>query len=260
MAPLHDATGRLAAEVARVVANPKASAAWHRLRAAVVDVVVVPSPGTRPETVAAFERLGARVVQPADAMPGAYMWELLDVLDTLDAERYVVPDADRLIHWLGSYPDELAALPERWSAHDVLLLARTARAFASHPPCQVLTEGPANRVLAEALGLPGADALSGGYVLSRAAVAAIRRSDAPRDQSFYAEVPLAAARAGLRVGLVTVEGLEWETPDTFRAEIAALGYDAWLATFQTPAQWQWRATMAAGWIDRALAHRRSMPR
>jgi hypothetical protein len=35
---------------------------------------------------------------------------------------------------------------------------------------------------------------------------------------------------------VEAEGLEWETPDRFRAEIAELGYDAWLDQFQSPAE------------------------
>jgi hypothetical protein len=104
------------------------------------------------------------------------------------------------------------------------------------------------------VGLPGADPFSGAYMLSRRALEAILASDAPRDESFYAEAFLAPARADCSFDLWTVEGLEWETPDHHRAEIAAQGYEAWLAGFQSPRQWEQRARMLAMWIERVRAY------
>lgn len=136
----------------------------------------------------------------------------------------------------------------------MLVLARSPRAFLTHPLCQTLTEGPIKQLLASVLGVPGADPFSGAYLLSRRALEAIARSEAPRDESFYAEVLLASRHAGCRFEVRIVEGLEWETPDRFQKEIAARGYDEWLADFQNAAQWEYRSRMAALWIDRIRAY------
>lgn len=252
--PLHDPRGALVCEVARVQADPRARAAWETLRAAATEVVAVASPTGSPATRDAFGALGARVQLRDDAGSTAWMWALADAALAVDADHYFLPDSDRLLHWLLSYPDELVELTHRWGRHDVLVLARSPRAFESHPPMQTLTEGPARDLVADAIGQPGADPFSGAYMLSRRAVEATVASDAPRDQSFYAEAFLAPARAGCTFERWVVEGLEWETPDHHRAEIAARGYDAWLADLQGPRQWELRVRMMALWIERVRAY------
>ena len=57
---------------------------------------------------------------------------------------------------------------------------------------------------------------------------------------FYAARPVFLWSWAETKHYVEVEGLEWETPDRFRAEIAELGYDAWLDQFQSPAEWRRR--------------------
>ena len=248
--PLHDPDGALAPETARVRADARAAAAWSTLRAALSEVAAYASAEASPATTAAFAELGATIRPRRDATPGSWMWTLVDAALEVDADHYFIPDSDRLLHWLLTYPDELVELTRRWGQHDVLSLTRTHRAFESHPSTQTLTEGPAMRLIGDAIGLPGADPFSGAYLLSRRALETIVASDAPRDRVFYAEAFLAPARAGCSFGAWEVEGLEWETPDHFCAAIAARGYDAWLADFQSPRQWLMRVEMMASWIDR----------
>jgi hypothetical protein len=252
--PLHDPRGVLVGEVARVDADVRARQAWATLREAAIEVVAVASPTGSPATRDAFASLGARIQVRDDAGSAAWMWALADAALAVDADHYFLPDSDRLLHWLLTYPDELVELTRRWARHDVLALARSPRAFLSHPLTQTLTEGPARDLIADAIGLPGADPFSGAYVLSRRAVEATVASDAPRDLSFYAEAFLAPARAGCTFEPWVVEGLEWETPDNYRAEIAARGYEAWLADFQSPRQWEQRVRMMVLWIERVRAY------
>src|SRR5205085_8065553 len=107
-------------------------------------------------------------------------------------------------------------------------------------------------IIAHQLALPEADALSGSYIWSRRAAEAVVGFGGPRDLRFYAVGALAPFRAGCTVGGHVVEGLEWETPDQYPDEIAVLGYAAWLAQFESPAQWRHRAEMVRLWVDVAL--------
>ena len=260
LTPLHDPRGALVAEVDRVRKDRRASAAWTALRATLADVVATASPEGSAATRDAFASLGFRIVARSEAGPGSFMWSLADLALALDADHYFVPDSDRLLHWLLAHADELAELPRRWGQQDVLNLARSPQAFASHPPMQTLTEGPAMALIAHVCGWPGADPFSGAYLLSRRALEAVVVSDAPRDETFYAEAFLAPARAGCSFDLWSVEGLEWETPDLHRAEIAARGHDAWLAGLQGSRQWEHRARMAALWIERVRVYLRAKDR
>jgi hypothetical protein len=252
--PPRDPRGVLVGEVARVDADVRARQAWAILREAATEVVAVASPTGSPATRDAFASLGASIRPREEGGAGTFMWALVDAALAVNADHYFVPDSDRLLHWLLSYPDELTELTRRWGQHDVLALARSPRAVASHPPTQTLTEGPVSELIADAIRLPGADPFSGAYMLSRRALEAIVASDAPRDQTFYAEAFLAPARAGCSFDLWVVEGLEWETPDNYRAEIAARGYEAWLADFQSPRQWEQRVRMMVLWIERVRAY------
>ncbi|HZW32494.1 MAG TPA: hypothetical protein VFF52_17400, partial [Isosphaeraceae bacterium] len=74
----------------------------------------------------------------------------------------------------------------------------------------------------------------------------------PADLRFYAEGVLAPFRAGCTIARHEVEGLEWETPDQYAAEIARLGYAAWLEQFQSALQWRRRVEMASLWIEAVL--------
>jgi hypothetical protein len=248
--PLYDPQGALAPETQAVRADARAWSTWTTLRRALTHVLADAERTASPATRDAFASLGVTVRPRREAGPGSWMWSLAEAAVELDAEYYFMPDSDRLLHWLLTYPDELVELTRRWGQHDVLSLSRSARAFDSHPPTQTLTEGPAMRLIGTAIGLPEADPFSGAYLFSRRALEAIVASDAPRDQTFYAEAFLAPARAGCSFGVWQVEGLEWETPRYHGGAIAAQGRDAWQSEFQSARQWESRVRMMALWIDR----------
>lgn len=257
LAPLHDPDGALADEVERALGATGASGAWRLLQQSLAGATAVVSRRTALATREAFERLGLAVQTEADGPADAFMWRLVETALRTSVTHVLLIDADRLLHWLLAYPEGLASLPERWGRHDVLTLARSPRAFATHPPCLRLTEGPAQRLIAQTINVPGADPFSGAYLRSRRALQSVARSDAPRDGSFYAEIFLAPAAAGCTFDTLACEGLEWETPDRFRAAIATQGYQQWLASYETPAEWRRRAHLAGLWIARVIAYRQA---
>ncbi|HEX5585285.1 hypothetical protein [Gaiella sp.] len=252
LSSFHDPDARLLALLGRLNhADDPLGAAWQAARENYAGALLVPSPWTDARCVAALAAVGWEVA-PGIAGPDRGLWRMVELGLAKPVERIHFCDLDRIVHWLDRYPDELLALPDIWEQHDLTMLIRTPRAFQTHPPCQVVTEGTANAVIAHRLGIPDADAFSGSYVWSRRAAASILAAPGPRDLRFYAEAVLAPFRAGCSVGCHPVEGLEWETPDQYGPEISRLGYSAWLATFESPAQWRARAEMARGFIEAAL--------
>jgi len=225
--------------------------AWLRARENYPLRLLVPSPSTDSRCVAALQAAGWEVA-PGLTGPDRGLWRIVGLGLAYPTERIHFCDLDRFVHWLDRYPDELLDLPRIWSSHDLIMLARTPRAFASHPPCQTITEGTANAVIAARLGIPEADAFSGSYLWNRRAAEAVLAAPGPHDLRFYAEAVLAPFRAGCRVGCHLVEGLEWETPDQYAPEIARLGYLGWLSEFESPAQWRARAEMARAFVESAL--------
>jgi hypothetical protein len=253
LSSFHDPEARLLPIVRRLTdAADPLGAAWARLRGNYAGLLAVYSETTDPRSVALLGASGWDARRGVDGVDRG-LWRMVDLGLAHPVERIQFCDLDRLLHWLERYPAELLSLPERWNAADVTMLVRTPRAFASHPECQTLTEGLANQVIAHRLGLPRADAFSGSYVWSRRAAHALSHSTVARDLRFYAEAVVGPFRAGCTVAGHVVEGLEWETPDQYPAEIAQLGYAAWLATFESPAQWRHRVEMAQLFVEAALA-------
>ncbi len=253
LAPCHDPEARLLPLLQRLgVADDPLAAAWRRVRASYASALAVPSPATVAESTAALALAGWEVT-PGVTGPDRGLWATVRLGLARPVERIHFCDLDRLIHWLLRYPDELANLPRQWGEHDLTMLVRSARALASHPLCQVLTEGIANAVLAYRLGLPVVDAFSGSYVWRRRAAEALVDAPVPHDLRFYSEGVMSPFRAGCSIGWLEVDGLEWETPDQYPAEIARLGYAGWLAEFESPAQWRHRAEMARLFVAAALA-------
>ncbi len=252
LSSLHDPEGRLRQSIQRLSADADPlAAAWHVVASNYAACLVVASPPTARTTIEAVARAGFEVATGVEA-PDRGLWDMVRTALEYPVERIHFCDLDRFVHWLTRFPDELRRLPEVWARYDLTMLARSARAFATHPPCQTLTEGIGNRLIAWRIGVAEADAFSGSYVWSRRAAQALVDAPGPRDLRFYAEGVLAPFRAGCTIGRHEVEGLEWETPDQYAEEIARLGYDAWLAQFQSPAQWRQRVEMARLWTESAL--------
>ncbi len=249
----NDPEARLLRYVKRLaMPNDPLAQAWSRVRANYAGALAVWGRSSYRPSVEALGQVGWDLTPGIQAVDRG-LWAVVQHGLDRAVDRIHYCDLDRLLHWLGAYPDELAALPAVWAQNDVTMLVRSPRALQSHPACQVLTEGVANDVLAARLGIASPDAFSGSFVWSRRAAEAIVASDCPRDLRWYSEAVMAPFRAGCSIGVHVVEGLEWETPDQFPDEIAQLGFTTWLANFESAAQWRSRAEMARLFVAAALA-------
>jgi hypothetical protein len=120
-------------------------------------------------------------------------------------------DFDRAIHWVANYPNELEAVIAAIPDYDLLVLGRTERAWATHPPYQADTEPLFNRVFALVSGLEW-DVGAGSRGLSRQAAETLLSLSQERTVGVDAEWPLLLLRQeGYRVGHQRCEGLEFET-------------------------------------------------
>jgi hypothetical protein len=155
-------------------------------------------------------------------------------------------DFDRAIHWVARYPQELADVIRDIPAYDLLVLGRTERAWASHPPFQAETEPLFNHVFALATGLTW-DVGAGSRGLSRRAAEMLLRISVEQTVGVDAEWPLLLLdREDFVVGHRECEGLEFETADRFGPEIDAAGsYEAWEAEVSAdPGHWVFRLQVA----------------
>jgi hypothetical protein len=155
-------------------------------------------------------------------------------------------DFDRALHWVAHYPQELEAVIASIVDYDLLILGRTKRAWATHPPYQAQTEPLFNHVFALVTGLPW-DVGAGSRGLSRRAAEILLEVSQERTVGVDAEWPLLLLkRDGLRLGHRPCEGLEFETADRFGPEIEmAGGYDAWEAQMSAnPDGWVFRLRVA----------------
>ena len=155
-------------------------------------------------------------------------------------------DFDRAIHWVAHYPRELETIIAEITRYDLLVLGRTERAWATHPPYQADTEPFFNKVFALVTGLPW-DVGAGSRGFSRRGAEMLLELSQEPTIGIDAELPLLLlGREGFEVGFRACEGLEFETADRFGAEIeAAGGYEAWEAKMSAdPARWVYRMKVA----------------
>lgn len=249
----HDPDGRLVAQTARVL--PALAAAFD-------GAAVFLTADTVPEGEAAL-RAGCALVRRGGAeLPVGHLhlglWRrsaLAAAVEELEAEHYLFCDLDRALHWAECYPDELRGAIAFAIAHDCTVFGRTPRAFDTHPRAQRDTEAIANHGFALASGLPW-DTMAAARGLSRAAARLI--VDTCRDDTVGSDCswPLICRRAGLRLGYLETEGMEFETLDRFGDEIAALGGPrAWLDTFDAdPRQWAVRLELARAEVASAIQY------
>lgn len=155
-------------------------------------------------------------------------------------------DGDRATHWSACYPDEMDAVAAGIPNYDLLVMGRTERAWATHPPYQADTEPLFNRVFALISGRPW-DIGAGSRGLSRRAAEALLEASQEPTAGVDAEWPLLVLnRDDLVAGYRPCEGLEFETADRFGAEIeAAGGIDSWKAQMSAdPGRWVFRLRLA----------------
>jgi hypothetical protein len=163
-------------------------------------------------------------------------------------------DFDRLLHWQRYWPDELDTIIAHVATNDLLLLGRTARAWATHPAHQRETEQVANRVVSHLYGAE-VDVCSGSRGLSRRAIEYLATHGRVHDVGTDGEWPILLRRAGgFRCQHIPTEGLEFETADRFPAEVARAGsLTAWNAERDREAdRWVFRTRLAGDIIAGAL--------
>jgi len=176
-----------------------------------------------------------------------------------DTSHLQMCDFDRAIHWVAHYPAELEAVIADIPNHDLLVLGRTERAWATHPPYQTETEPLFNRVFALVTGLRW-DVGAGSRGLSRRAAKTLLAVSQEQTVGVDAEWPLLLLnRDGFRVGHRVCEGLEFETGDRFGPEIeAAGGYGTWQAEMSAnPSQWVYRLRVALMIAEAAVRYGRT---
>lgn len=155
-------------------------------------------------------------------------------------------DFDRAIHWVAHYPQELETVIADLCSYDLLVLGRTARAWATHPPYQTETEPLFNKVFALVTDLQW-DVGAGSRGLSRRAAKRLLDTSQEMTVGIDAEWPLLLlGQDEFRVGHRLCDGLEFETADRFGLEIEAAGsYQAWEKQISSdPRQWSFRLQVA----------------
>lgn len=243
VATLHDPS----ASTLSFLARPDVTEAFHRYPL----VTVAATPATDSRVTERLASLGVRVVPGGATGVG----RRAALAAAMPHAAYFNCDFDRWLHWVVSWPDELHTLPERISRMGstvrsrpfAIVLGRTSRAFATHPPVQRLPETGTNHALSLAAGRR-LDAVSGAVWLSPEGAATVLGDSIETTASTDLEwAALILRRDPTRLRCLRLEGLEWETPDFHTAAIAAAGgLDAWVAaTFDTSAMWEARLRLAA---------------
>jgi hypothetical protein len=171
------------------------------------------------------------------------------------AGRYLFCDLDRALHWAEQFPEELRGAISYARGYDCVVFGRTPRAFGTHPRAQRETEAIANHGFALASGLRW-DTMGAARGLSRRAAELIVGHCEDDTVGSDCSWPLLCRAAGLELGYLETEGLEFETLDRFGDEIAALGGpQAWLERFDAdPRQWAARLELARAEIESAIAY------
>lgn len=250
----HDPDGRMLAQAARVLPG---------LAEPFDAVEVFMTPQTARETEGVLARGGGRGHRGDPGMPTGHLhlglWRRSALGAALAAwptsELFLFCDLDRVLHWAERYPDELRAALGRATAYDCTVFGRTARAFASHPRAQRDTEALANHSFALVSGLAW-DMMSACRGLSRRAAELIVTSCDDDTVGSDCSWPLLCRRAGLSLGYLETEGMEFETLDRYEDELAALGgAQAWLDRFDAdPRQWEGRLALAQAEAASAVAY------
>lgn len=223
------------------------------------------SGSTHPTIVALLRRHGASV--HVDNEPSAGIAHIGDVrrkaLRTglqAGTSHLHMCDFDRALHWAAHYPQELGEVIADIPNYDLLVLGRTGRAWATHPPYQADTEPLFNKVFTLVTGLPW-DVGAGSRGFSRRAAETLLEISREQTVGIDAEWPLLLLRRnGFHVGHRPCEGLEFETADRFGPEIEAAGsYEAWEAQMSAdPARWVFRLRVALLIAEAAVRYGRSV--
>ncbi|MFQ5616744.1 MAG: hypothetical protein ACE5GO_09860, partial [Anaerolineales bacterium] len=122
-------------------------------------------------------------------------------------------DADRLLRWVETCPEEWQRVVEDVSRAECLVIGRTEAAWETHPQALRQTERISNAIFSHLLGQE-LDLSAGSKGFSRVATEFILANSRPgRALGTDSEWIVLAHRAGFRVETLLVDGLDWEIAD-----------------------------------------------
>ncbi len=230
---MHDPDGRMVEATRRL---------FPRLLRIYEAITVAPTALT---SIGTLEELRGAMVEPLaagnDSIGAGRRHALRMGLQTAASHLHYC-DFDRILHWIGRYPEELATVLKGIRRYDYLLIGRTDRAFDTHPRVQRNTETITNHAFSLWFGREVDISAGSCGVSRRASELLLARSVAPTNATDAEWPALVHLAPFMTVGDVRTEGLEFETPDYYREEIARIGsLGAWLEERSRP---------LAGWISR----------
>ncbi len=238
----HDPQGRL---------HEQLSAAMPALADAFDALAVICSAATSQPSLDLLAYAGAHILrQPAHAggseQLGAARRAVISLAFESGVPLVMYCDLDRALHWVLTYPAEMARVALRIPEHDFTVLGRTPRAFDSHPRIQRDTESIVNCVYQMISGNDW-DMTAAARGLSRRAADALFTGCSEDSIGVDVAWPLhIQQRTQLSLGYVEAQGLEFETADRYGDEVAAEGGLArWMQQLdRDPRQWARRLELA----------------
>jgi hypothetical protein len=214
----HDPRGLLFDQTARVL---------PRLQSVFSDIAVYANIATAPHSLEYLTQHGVRVTAEAVEEGFGYIGKFRRAAVELALQGpcpfIIYCDFDRILHWTEYHPEELWRVTQSITQVDFTILGRTPRAFATHPRIQRDTEAIINHVF-ERVSDRAWDTGAGARGLSRRAAEAIVTGCLDDAISNDVTWPLCLRQRGdYSLGYLETEGLEFETPDRFQAEVARAG-------------------------------------
>ena len=217
------------------------------------SMIAAYSPETHHSVISILEDLGYVTVQGGESIQSVYTAALNRSLQLLPDHVFYC-DLDRLIHWAKKYPEEYHGTRLMALDYDFLMVGRTPEAFLTHPETQTCTEGIVNRIASKTIGFEATkDVVGTCWGLSRPLTQLLASSLELNTYGFYCGWPVTAWRSAKRKTYTEVNGLEWETPDRYEAEIAAQGYAEWLNGFTNNREWKRRCSMLDDFVQTFLS-------
>jgi hypothetical protein len=146
-------------------------------------------------------------------------------------------DLDHVLRWVEQAPDELTSVVTAPHAEDLVVVGRSATAFARSPARLRETEALVNHVYALATGRQ-ADLMFAIRLFSRRAAQTILALSTEDTIANDVEWPLLAEREGLTVGYVAADGLDYRTREDFDKPADERDRDplAWITRVELAAQ------------------------
>jgi hypothetical protein len=216
-ATIHDVEGRLASAIERQA--PALKAMFGGIALNITDTTAQAVVG------AARIHLDAKIIRhrPGEAIIGRARRAAVATALDFDAPAILYSDFDHMLRWIAVGADELRAIRDAPPDADMLVVGRTAKAFAADPARLVQTERIVNHIYELMTGRAW-DLMFAVRRLSRRCAETVVRDARVDTVANDVEWPLFAARAGLTLGYAEADGLFYRTMDEFGA--AADAHDA----------------------------------